>query len=288
MKTPLVTCIVPTYNRPPLALRALRSVLRQSYTNIEIIVVDDSTNDDTERLVRVENPSLKYMRTGGGKGAPHARNLGISEAKGDAIAFLDDDDEWMPHKIEMQLQYLTEYRIVTCNYISRGNGGDKRVRHPVRIPLGMQLHYNYIGSCSFVLTEVNILRNCGFDEMLTVGQDWDLWISLMRKYDIGQAYCCQDYLTIYNCGGHSRISLAEREGKIPSLVTIYQKHRDVYDEKTLRLYLLKSIIWPGQPFLARLCLRYVAMKIEGRSILREYLRKYFPKNAVRKIAEHYK
>lgn len=75
------------------------------------------------------------------------------------------------------------------------------------------------------------------------------------------------------CQQGRRITLAEREGKIPSLMQIYQKHKDVFDERTLRLYLLKSIIWPGQPCTVRMCLRYVASKIEQRPMIRECIAK---------------
>jgi glycosyltransferase involved in cell wall biosynthesis len=103
-----VTVIIPTCNRPELLLRSLRSVLAQTYTNIEVIVVDDGekvsaqsavleVNDD--RVIYIQNDP---KRQGGGA----SRNIGITNATSQWIAFQDDDDEWLPNKLELQMEAM--------------------------------------------------------------------------------------------------------------------------------------------------------------------------------------
>ena len=104
-KTPKVSVIIPTYNRAHLVGRAIRSVLNQTYQDFEIIVVDDGSTDNTEEVVKSFNdPRIRYIRHEENKGAAAARNTGIKAAKGKFIAFQDSDDEWLPKKLEKQME----------------------------------------------------------------------------------------------------------------------------------------------------------------------------------------
>jgi GT2 family glycosyltransferase len=106
--TPLVSVIVPTYNRAALVCRAIDSALQQTHTNMEVVVVDDGSTDDTPALLprRYEHdPRVRYVRVENG-GVARARNIGIKNAKGDFVGFLDSDDYWLPWKIELQLKCL--------------------------------------------------------------------------------------------------------------------------------------------------------------------------------------
>src|SRR4030066_2069221 len=110
---PGVSVIIPTYNRARFIERAIRSVLNQTYQNFEIIVVDDASTDDTEERVRRLLPNgrrLKYVRHDINRGAGAARDTGIKNAAGEYIALLDSDDEWLPEKLEKQLQVFKESR----------------------------------------------------------------------------------------------------------------------------------------------------------------------------------
>ena len=99
-QVPLVSAIITTRNRPQLLERAVKSILCQTYPNIEIIIVDDASTDHTPELVEkykhCSSIEIRYLRQSECFGAPAARNLGISKANGKFIAGLDDDDEWMP------------------------------------------------------------------------------------------------------------------------------------------------------------------------------------------------
>src|SRR3990167_9420175 len=101
MKRPVVSVVMPTFNLARLLERALRSALDQTYDNLEIIVVDDASSDDTPDVVKtVQDERVRYIRHETNRGGSAARNTGIRIATGEFIAFLDDDDEWESIKTE--------------------------------------------------------------------------------------------------------------------------------------------------------------------------------------------
>ena len=105
MSSPLVSVIIPTYNRAALACEAVESVLQQTYGNLEIIVVDDGSTDDTTAAMAKYGDKVRYSRRPNA-GVNAARNLGIKQARGEFLAFLDSDDLWAPYKIELQVRLL--------------------------------------------------------------------------------------------------------------------------------------------------------------------------------------
>lgn len=108
----LISCIIPTYKRSGSLLRAVNSVLDQTYKNLEVLVVDDNEPDDQYSLVvqdelkTVDDPRLRYLQQEKHVNGAVARNYGAKHAKGAYIAFLDDDDEWLPQKLEEQVHLL--------------------------------------------------------------------------------------------------------------------------------------------------------------------------------------
>ena len=104
---PLVSVVIPTYNRGETLLRAIDSVLKQTYQNFEIIVVDDCSQENIAQLIRDLNDNrLIFQRHSNNRGGSAARNTGIEKARGEYIAFLDSDDVWLPQKLELQLQAI--------------------------------------------------------------------------------------------------------------------------------------------------------------------------------------
>lgn len=102
---PRVSIVIPTCNRPELLKRALNSVLNQTYQDFEIIVVDDGQKESAEDVVgQFNGERIKYIKHAERKGGAVARNTGIKSAQGEFIAFLDDDDEWLPEKLEVQMR----------------------------------------------------------------------------------------------------------------------------------------------------------------------------------------
>jgi glycosyltransferase involved in cell wall biosynthesis len=125
---PLVSTIIPTYNRAHVICEAVESVLAQTYPNIEIIIVDDGSKDDTlERLKCYGNKISVVSQSNAGPAA--ARNRGIAAARGDLIAFLDSDDIWLPSKIERQVTLLhragPSVPCCLCNILMKWNSGDR-------------------------------------------------------------------------------------------------------------------------------------------------------------------
>ena len=104
---PTVSVIIPTYNHAHVLGRSIQSVLNQTFQDFELIIVDDGSTDDTESLVnRSSSNKIKYVRHQGNQGRSVTRNTGIQLAKGDYIAILDADDEWMPEKLEKQMKVI--------------------------------------------------------------------------------------------------------------------------------------------------------------------------------------
>jgi len=110
---PLVSVIVTTFNRADLIGETIESILNQTYTNFELIIVDDGSTDNTEGVVKKYNDKkIQYIKTGNWGGPAHPRNIGIKKAKGEYIAFCDDDDLWYPQKLEKQIQFLSNNDII--------------------------------------------------------------------------------------------------------------------------------------------------------------------------------
>lgn len=193
----LVSAIITTHDRPPeTVLRAVNSVLSQTYKNIEIIVVDDSTSDysqrqDVEKTVREVSDRVLYIKHPASLGANAARNTGLAHAKGYYVAFLDDDDEWLPNKIEEQLKGFTDNSIalVYCGMVIIDEKHNKRREHNGSFIKGNVynelLSDNIIGSTSNPLIKRECIDSIGyFDTDLQSSQDYDLWLRLAKEYPV--------------------------------------------------------------------------------------------------------
>ena len=107
---PLISVIIPTYNRAEIINIPLQSVFNQSYKNLEIIIVDDRSTDNTETVINnINDPRIRYICQSTNKGGAAARNTGIEAAKGEYIAFLDSDDAWVANKLELQLAQIKKH-----------------------------------------------------------------------------------------------------------------------------------------------------------------------------------
>jgi glycosyltransferase involved in cell wall biosynthesis len=123
-QAPTVTVVIPTFNRPALLLRAVESVLRQTFGHFEIVVVIDGLDPASRDVIeQLREPRLRYLELPEKVGGSEARNVGVRSANGRWIALLDDDDEWLPDKLEMQLASAESSQndgmLVTSRYICR-------------------------------------------------------------------------------------------------------------------------------------------------------------------------
>ena len=184
-RSPLVSVIIPTYNRAHILDLSITSVLNQTIEDIEVIIVDDASTDETSSLVANMNDArIHYICLKHNRGANVARNTGISQARGQYIAFQDSDDEWLPHKLEKQLlalEQLTKKKgIVYCQYQRIENGSLGRVFGKPFNPNTL-LRQSYIGTPTMVAHRSCFIRE-QFDEMLPRRQDWEICLRLMQKY----------------------------------------------------------------------------------------------------------
>jgi len=191
--TPLVSVIVPTYNRPEMLADCLRSILHQTYPNVEIIVVNDG-GVDVKKIIDSLNQQNKITSLAhpSNRGMAAARNTGVAVARGKYLAYLDDDDSYLPHHIETLVSFLENndckvaYTDAHRAHINTINGRDTVQRRDVPYSIDFDsdrmLIQNYIPTLC-VMHEKNCLDTTGsFDEDLTVLEDWDLWIRMSRRY----------------------------------------------------------------------------------------------------------
>lgn len=185
---PKVSVIIPTYNRSHLLERAIRSVLKQTFQDFELIVVDDGSTDETYKIIDIFDLEIYYIRHDKNKGVSAARNTGLKYSKGTYIAFLDSDDEWLPQKLEKQIKVF-ENGSDKLGVVYSGYSVETIPDEPI-IPQyrGNILHYVLLDNCVGSATNPLILKNCFdkaglFDEDLPALNDWDMWIRIGQHYD---------------------------------------------------------------------------------------------------------
>lgn len=200
-KSGLVSVVIPTRNRLEFLERALGSVRAQTWPHVEVIVVDDASNDGTHVFLQAQAaaaPGLLFIRNESSGGGSAARNSGLQAAHGEYVAFLDDDDIWLPEKLERQvslLESVTSASAVSCSFLIKRKAGKPLLRTLRSPDLPDLLRSNCLGGASMCLARRSVLRGIGgFDRGLRSGQDWDLWI---RLADVGTIVVCAEPLVVY-------------------------------------------------------------------------------------------
>jgi glycosyltransferase involved in cell wall biosynthesis len=206
MKNELISCIIPTYNRAYCLKRAIDSVLAQSDDNLELIVVDDGSTDETAEVLATyqDRPGVKILSQAN-RGVSAARNFGAEHAKGEWLAFLDSDDEWLPEKLSLQRRiwessaellwvhgeeiWVRQGKRVNPKKIHRKSGGDIFER---------SLKLCLVSPSAVVLRSELYAQYGGFDESFTVCEDYDLWLRLSNEHEVG--FCETPVVIKY--GGH--------------------------------------------------------------------------------------
>ena len=230
-----VTAIITTHNRKELLERAIKSVLAQTYSNMELIVVDDASDDGTDELCRFYELTYIYIPKNKKKGTNYARNLGIKTAKGDYVAFLDDDDYWLPEKIEKQVNLIeskdcelvycgVRHEIISNNDISyrdifpsSNNQGDMHKKILWTIPT----------TTSNILVKKDALYAIGlFDEKLNYWQETELNIRLAQRKPF---YFVNEILCVYRVNINDPNRMTNKyHGWIKSVKYIHKKHKKLY------------------------------------------------------------
>ncbi len=184
----LISVVIPTYNREATIARAVESALKQTWTNIEVIVIDDGSTDGTEEVVRtINDPRVRYLRNDRNLKGGASRNKGGTLARGEYIAFLDSDDEWLAGKLATQMKAVLEHgnpKAVVCYTRLRVRRDGKEFMEPARgIGRGEQVgdylfkNSGHIQTSSLFMSK-ELFESCLFDSRLLKHQDWDLAIRL--------------------------------------------------------------------------------------------------------------
>ncbi len=213
----IVTAIITTHKRnPEIVERALKSVIAQTYHVEDVIIVDDSPSDfehrmDVKKMVKgYADRNVKYIEHTQCQGACAARNTGIAASRGEFVAFLDDDDEWKPEKIEKQLEKFKDDKIalVYCG-AEVFNDADGSVNYDKTDYLRGKVYENlilnnFIGSTSYPLIRKKALIDVGgFDVLMQSAQDYELWLRISQKYEVDYV---PEALALYHVHPGVRIS----------------------------------------------------------------------------------
>lgn len=190
MTSKLVSVIIPCFNHGSYLHESVGSVLAQSYKNVEIIVVDDGSRDNTAQIAK-QMEGVRYVFQEN-QGLSAARNTGIGHSKGDYLLFLDADDWLLPNGIATNISYFQnteDLGFVTGNYISyyADNGQEKKMNRVIKQdPYADLLLYNHIKMHASVLFPRWVLEKYRYDTSLRASEDWDLYLSITRHHSILQ------------------------------------------------------------------------------------------------------
>lgn len=185
-----VTVIIPTYNRASVIRRAIDSVLAQTFEDFELIVVDDGSDDETELVLLQYGDRIRVVRQSN-RGVSSARNRGVAEAEGRLIAFLDSDDEWLPDKLDLQVdRYHAVGEPFVCHtdeiWMRDGRELNQKAQHRKQ---GGRFFVRALERCLISPSSVMVSRGMFdlrglFDESLPAAEDYDLWLRITAFHPV--------------------------------------------------------------------------------------------------------
>ena len=226
----MISVIIPTYNREKKLIRAIESILNQTYQDFEILVVDDGSTDRTRDLVEeIDDRRIKYLYQEN-QGACVARNYGIACSKGNYIAFQDSDDLWLPEKLEKQLRIFQSNEnidIVCCKTSCVRLDGTKiypmkdfqeGLIDNIRGPIGI--------STQTIMIKKEVTKRVKFDPKVTRYQDLDFLLTAKKKFNI---YCMNEYLVERFLNDDSITNHPERVYNMEQYFE--KKYKDIFNEK---------------------------------------------------------
>jgi glycosyltransferase involved in cell wall biosynthesis len=204
---PKVSVIIPTYNRVEALGRAIKSVLAQNFQDFEIIVIDDAPQGYAQEVIAsFDDQRIKYIRHDVNKGDGASRNTGILNSRGDYLAFLDDDDEWLPNKLQMQIDVLTNSPAKVGGVYTGTQIVDGAIGKILRtyIPKGGVSSFEEICTISIATSSVMLKRECFekvglFDEAIPYCSDYDMWVRISKEFELA---CIKEPLVKYSAVGN--------------------------------------------------------------------------------------
>lgn len=249
-----VSIVIPTYKRVDYLDRLLRSIEVQTFKDFEVIVVDDNSPNIIEYNPLIEKyknifKELRFITKKENRGAPHSRNIGIKEAKYDLIALVDDDDEWLPLKLEKQVEVFEKSNekvglVYTWTDVMNEN---REVVHNYRSELEGNLKKKILKECfipspSVMVRKKAIIEAGLFDESFPSCQDWDMWTRIIMKgYEVKVV---KKMVTIYHKHNNGNIGLSKNANfgyklfyKRNLLNAIKHQNTFMYVKRLLGLYI---------------------------------------------------
>ncbi len=188
-QSPLVSVIMPAYNSAAYIAEAIQSVLAQTHSNLELLIIDDASKDNTIEITEAfksKDSRIKLFKNTSNQGAGITRNIGIKEAKGAFIAFLDADDLWLSEKLNIQLEFMATHALAMTfsSYNLMDEAGKmlpKKVKALPVLTYQKLLKSNYVGN----LTGIYNVEKLGkiYCPELRKRQDWALWLTILFKID---------------------------------------------------------------------------------------------------------
>lgn len=251
VESPLVSAVITTRNRLPLLKRAVTSVYSQTYENIELIVVDDGSDDGTEEWCSSQEFHYIRIPIGESRGGNYARNLGIKASVGDYIAFLDDDDYWLPEKTVEQLSKIQQsvnlvvYTLRKFEFASKRNS----VVEPFRVGLEGDIKEKSLYNGGFTSTSTLMVRRKAlydvglWDEDLGIWQDNDLIIRLAQA---NHFVCIKLPMTVYWIDERDKAKLSNKYFEWKKNVTyLRKKHHNILNRLSVtdKLKLIKFYVF---------------------------------------------
>lgn len=229
--------IVPTYNRAHLISRSIRSVLSQTFTDLELILVDDGSIDNTRKVVegfQKADGRVRYVHQDNSGAPARPKNLGIKISLGEYIAFLDDDDEWLSDKLEKQLSLFEnspklKLGLVGCGVAVLNAKGDKL--YEFKMPktddyIAELLRRNFIFTSSCVVVKKEVFKNIGLhDERFRMGDDWDMWVRIAQNYAFDFVH---EPLTKYYRHENNASKLLSEENRIGEYENEFEKYKHLF------------------------------------------------------------
>lgn len=229
---PLVTVIIPTYNHSQFVGQAINSVLEQTMDDLELIVVDDGSTDDTKNVVSaIDDPRIRYHHQEN-QGLASTRNTGLRLARGKYIGFLDADDYWLPGKLASQINLLeanTRLGLVYGGYYVVDENGTRIATRRPRIvhndTLAELILDNYVtGSATTSVVRAEVFEQVGsFNQSLKACEDWDMWLRVAAVYSLGAV---NDIVACIRVHGNNMTSNAALMDKYFQIVVdmFFQQH----------------------------------------------------------------
>jgi glycosyltransferase involved in cell wall biosynthesis len=225
-----IDVIIPTYNRAHIVINAIESVLNQSYQNFILYIIDDGSTDETQNvLMQFANHPKIHLIKQENLGVASARNTGIKNSHSEWIALLDSDDTWLPEKLTTQVEYLKthkNFRFVHTEelWIRNGIRVNPKIKHQKSSEnlFSRSLDFCLISPSTALLRRDLLLEHGLFDESFTVCEDYDLWLKILAKEDMG---FIPTPLTLKHGGHPDQLStqfVAMDYWRIKSLVNLYK------------------------------------------------------------------